>query len=338
MSNDPITLYRTALRATDGASGYYNHNLRVDTVDGAPVLVRIPIPGAATMDLAVWPEDAVLAAAGRYVRNVPQVVHTSAEPRFQIHEFVEGQLLEDTAPRGTPVPRHVLTDVVRFFAEAARVPLDDLPRLPADWPQGGDTPGFARRLSDVTRGVHDRYTAEYADLFAALGFPADPLRPALDGWAGLRPRCFGLVHADLHRKNLLLRSGQTVFLDWELALWGDPLYELAVHLHKMAYLPEEEKEVVEGWAEHFGRSAPGWQQDLPRYLAHERIKSAVVDAVRYTGEMTDDWDDRARRHAFCTRLARKVNRARPYWGHHEPLTDRAVHDAVAAWHAAHPRP
>jgi thiamine kinase-like enzyme len=58
--------------------------------------------------------------------------------------------------------------------------------------------------------------------------------------ADLTPRPFRLVHADVHRKNIL---------DGELALLGDPVYDLAVHLHEMGYLPEEERRAVAGWAE-----------------------------------------------------------------------------------------
>src|SRR5947209_7709558 len=100
MIDDPIALYRKALHVSRGASGYYNHNVRVDS-GGEPLLVRIPIPDAAAMDLTIWPEDAVLAAVGPYVRNVPRLIHISTEPRFQIHEFIDGQLLEAVAPRGT---------------------------------------------------------------------------------------------------------------------------------------------------------------------------------------------------------------------------------------------
>ncbi|MEU6579116.1 phosphotransferase [Streptomyces sp. NPDC046805] len=334
MIDDPIALYQRAVHTNHSASGYYNHNVRVDRA-GQPLLVRIPIPSAATMDLTIWPEDAILAAVGPYVRNVPRLVHTSAEPRYQIHEFIDGQLLEAVAPRGTPVPRHVLSDAVRFFAETAEVPLTALPTLPAGWPDDSDTVGFARRLSDVTEGVYARHVAAYADLFAELGFPADPLAPALDGWSALHRRPFCLLHSDVHRKNLMLRAEQTVFIDWELALWGDPLYELAVHLHKMDYLSEEEEQVVTGWASVLGRQSVGWQDDLGRYLTHERIKSAVVDTVRYTQEMLACWHDEPRRRAFGERLTRKVNRARPYWGHTDQLTTQAVDKAVTAWCAVH---
>jgi aminoglycoside phosphotransferase (APT) family kinase protein len=45
---------------------------------------------------------------------------------------------------------------------------------------------------------------------------------------------------------MILTEEGTVFLDWELALWGDPLYELAVHFHKMRYQPGDHDVVLQG--------------------------------------------------------------------------------------------
>ena len=45
---------------------------------------------------------------------------------------------------------------------------------------------------------------------------------------------------------MILARGRTYFLDWELALWGDPVYDLAVHLHKMGYSPQEYAAVQAG--------------------------------------------------------------------------------------------
>jgi aminoglycoside phosphotransferase (APT) family kinase protein len=66
-------------------------------------------------------------------------------------------------------------------------------------------------------------------------------------WPRLTSRPFVCVHADVHRKNMIVDEGVSTFLDWELALWGDPVYDLAVHIHKIAYLPEEHEALVSQW-------------------------------------------------------------------------------------------
>lgn len=62
---------------------------------------------------------------------------------------------------------------------------------------------------------------------------------------------------------MIVVNSETTFVDWELTLWGEPVYDLVVHIHKMAYLPEEQAALITRWkaampADHI----TGWQQDL----------------------------------------------------------------------------
>jgi aminoglycoside phosphotransferase (APT) family kinase protein len=319
-------LYERARAHGDSAAGYYNDNIRVDTPDG-PVIVRIPIHGADMMDLRPWREDRVLSAIAPHVRDAPRLIHSCDDPPFQIHEFIAGDVLNDVAPRGVPVPPHVLDDVVRLFTQLTNVP--GLPGTPADWPADGDTTGFARLLSGLTQRVHDTFSAEYAELFAALAIPADPLAPVDDLWRGLARRPFTCVHADVHRRNVIVGDGRTTFLDWELTLWGDPVYDLAVHIHKMGYLPEERDALITRWqAAMPPEHTTGWQPDLDAYLTHERIKSAVVDSVRYSQLFAADGPYPYSERQLVASLAAKLDAARPYWGIAEPVEPRSVEKAL----------
>ncbi|MEV0971035.1 phosphotransferase family protein [Microtetraspora glauca] len=313
-------LYNTAVQARNGASGFYNDNIRVETATG-PVIVRIPIAGADSMDLRIWPEQDVLAAIAPHVAHVPKLLHVSPEPPFQVHEFIAGDVLDDIAPRGSRVPPAVLRDVVKLFAQLAEVPLERLPGLPPSWPADADTPAFARQLSDVTERVYDTFRQPYRSLFAALGIPDDPLAPVLARWSELTPRPFVLVHADVHRKNMILRDGHVVFLDWELALWGDPVYELAVHFHKMSYYDDERQAVLDGWVSAMPpRYTQGWERDLDIYLAHERVKSAIVDTVRYTQLIAGKRLSPAEEHHLIGKLTGKLNAAGEVWHWTKPVS------------------
>jgi aminoglycoside phosphotransferase (APT) family kinase protein len=319
-------LYERAREDGGAAAGYYNDNIRVDTPDG-PVIVRIPIHGADMMDLRPWREDRVLAAIAPGVRDAPRLQLASQDPRFQVHEFVAGAVLNDVAPRGVRVPPHVLDDVVRLFAQLTDVPR--LPDVPVSWPADGDTAAFAGRLSALTRNVHDTFRGDYADLFAALAIPADPLASVADLWRGLTPRPFVCVHADVHRRNMIVDRGSTVFLDWELALWGDPVYDLAVHLHKMGYLPDEEDAVTARWAAAMpAERIAGWEDDLAAYRAHERIKSAIVDSVRYSQLFARGGPYPSPEHELVATMAAKLNAARPYWRIPEQIDETTVATAL----------
>jgi len=281
-----------------------------------------PIPGADTMDLTIWPEAGVVQAINPFVPRAPRLIRASTDPAYQVVEFINGDVLDGVAPRGKRVPDHVIGDVGDLFRQLGQVPLQLLPALPANWPADGDTPAFAHRLSDVTEGVHTRFRDEFGELFTALGFPADPFEAILERWQTLSPRPFRLLHTDIHRKNMIVDVDLTYFLDWELALWGDPVYDLAVHLHKIAYQPDEEDAARAAW--HAAAHAVSteatlrWTDDLATYRAHERVKSAIVDTVRYTKLIRAGTQSPSADAALLDKLTAKLHAAHTVWrtGHH----------------------
>ena len=225
----PDDLYREAAARADSASGFYNYNVKLPGQAG-PVIVRMPIPGSDLMDLAIWPEASVLRTLRGMVSHAPRLLYAADRPPFLILEFIDGDLLDDLAPRGVPVPGHVIGDVADLLAQLASIPRESVPQLPGDWPGDGQSADFARRLSGITAGVYSQFRPEFGALFAALGIPAEPLAAVLERWATLTARPFRMLHTDVHRKNMLIADERTYFIDWELALWGDPVYDLAVHL------------------------------------------------------------------------------------------------------------
>jgi len=315
-------LYEVALASAARMAGFYHQNMRVQTSAG-PVVVRVPITAADRMDLVIWPEDGILHSLDAYVTQAPRLRGVSAEPAYLLIDWIDGDLLDERAPEGSRVPAHVIMDIGELFVQLGKVPLRQLPPLPSDWPADSETPAFARRLSDITAGVHARFSGEFDGLFKALGFPADPLEPVLERWASLSPRPFRLLHTDIHRKNMIVDAGATYFLDWELALWGDPVYDLAVHLHKMAYQPDEIEAAQAAWrAAVPAEAAVGWQTDLATYLAHERVKSAVVDTVRYAKLLAAGTESPAAEAALIDKLVAKLKAAHAVWRTGHPV-DRA---------------
>jgi tetratricopeptide (TPR) repeat protein len=331
---EPARLYREAAGRADTASGFYHHNVRAHTPHG-DVIVRIPIAGSDTMDLTIWPEDAILRALRGQITHAPRLLYASARPAFDIHEFIPGVLLDDLAPRGSAVPPHVIGDVVDLFGRLGAIPAGRVPPQPPDWPADGNTTDFARRLSAVTATVHRRFQPEFGGLFAALGIPDDPLGAIERSWTTLHPRPFRLLHTDVHRKNLIVNDGETYFLDWELALWGDPVYDLAVHLHKMAYQPDELTALLAGWTETVtGPAAAHWREDLDTYLAHERVKSAIVDTVRYTKLLTQPGPNPDDHADLIDKLTAKLAAAHTGgagWPSRTPPDRATVIAAIGAW-------
>ncbi|MEU0668013.1 aminoglycoside phosphotransferase family protein [Streptomyces lavendulocolor] len=322
-------LYERALASEDAAAGYYNRNVGVRTPEGR-VNVRIPLAAADVMDVRLWREEDVLACIGPYVQHAPALRHVSHEPRFQVHHFIDGPVLDGFRPRGSAVPAHVMTDVVTLMDQLARIPAEKTPVLPPEWPASGDSAGFGRLLAGLTRRIHAAHLGEYGDVFAAFGVPAEPLAVVDPLWDGLTSRPFTVLHADLHRKNMIVSDGSTWFLDWELALWGDPVYEIAIHFHKMDYPDAQRKEVLRLWRERLpAPSTAGPGTDLDLYTAHERVKSAVVDTIRYSKQLAAASPQQ--RDFLIGRLAKKLNAARRVWGSPPDMTPERVAAALAPW-------
>ncbi|WP_246508770.1 phosphotransferase family protein [Actinocrinis puniceicyclus] len=279
--------YRRALDSDAPAAGYYHRNIPA-TVAGTKVIIRIPIHRAESMDLRMWQEPEIMRAIEGRVPHVPRLLHASRDPSFQVHEFIEGRLLHEVAPRGTPVPEHVLTDTVALFVALSRLTAAHLPPAPAHWPCDGDTAGFAQRINADSHRIHEATKTANAALYRRLRIPEDPFAPLRERWDTMTSRPFALAHTDVHRKNIILSGGHSCFLDWELALLADPVYEFATHLHKTAYLPHERRALVDLWSSALpGDATVGYAADLEAYLAHEQIKSVLVDAVRYARAFAD---------------------------------------------------
>ena len=322
-----LDVFRQAQTHAAPDAGYYHHNIRADTPEG-PVIIRIPIREADVMDLRLWDEPAILAAVGAHLDTIPRLVYTSEQPAFQVHSFIDGVLLNDITPRGTPVPPHVLGDITELFVSLARIPSDQLPERPPTWPASGDTTGFARRLADDSRRVYETNRAAHARLYQRLAIPADPFAPVDDQWARLAERPFVCVHSDVHRKNIILSRGRSHFLDWELALYGDPVYDLAVHLHKTSYLPHESSELVALWRTAMPSSHTcNFEADIATYLCHEQIKSALVDAVRYAQAFAGAPAPYPRE-ILVTKLADMLTVAREHWGISNPVDKLEIAEAM----------
>ncbi|WP_433678315.1 hypothetical protein [Nocardia sp. CA-119907] len=171
-------IYAQACSQPDGVAGFYNRNVRVATGPASAVNVRIPIPGADTMDHRQWPEPAILTAIAPFVTAAPRLYFESTQPKYQIHEFIDGQPLGRLAPRGHAVPGHVPTDVARLFSQLRAIPPSALP--PTAGGLDDDPQRFAQQLWDATRQAYLDHRESFHRLYRQLRVPDDPFE-ALDG-------------------------------------------------------------------------------------------------------------------------------------------------------------
>ncbi|SFC26556.1 aminoglycoside phosphotransferase family protein [Streptomyces aidingensis] len=254
-----------------------------------------PRIGVPRFDPRCFPsEEDLLVELARYgVPRVPPVYRLGKGGGLQVHGFIEGEPLSRQRPPHERLTGRQLAQLMALFSAMARIRPTDLALLhhcpPRHRPRTSGA--FLRTLLHFTRHrVYTLHAARFAGLFTAFGVDPEVLAP--DGPLGraagrLTDRPFCLLHGDLHRDNLIVAAGDGALwtIDWELALLGDPVYDLATHLHLTHYPRSQQPAVIGRWARTMPAALPGAADglaaDLPVYLAYKRVQSVFTDVIRH---------------------------------------------------------
>ncbi|MFF4039871.1 phosphotransferase family protein [Streptomyces sp. NPDC001816] len=299
--------------ATGRASGGFHHQNYVLQLDepmarligcqpGTVVTVRVRRAGALPVVIRTWQNEAAVLRAVRGV--LPGVPECLAEgDGFAVHSHVDGSPLSSVCGDGKPVDGLLVRALAGLLAETAQVRSSAaLPPLPALWPRNfTDSQGFLRtlaRMADLQ--IRQPNRACFGGLFAALGIPEDALVRLAERVPVMTRRPYSLLHADLHRDNVIMpRDGTSplVRVDWELASYGDPLHDLATHLVRMRYPDHQRDEVVEAWARAMREVRPaavnGVTRDLRHYIAFEQAQSVYPDVMRAATSLDESFDQKS---------------------------------------------
>ncbi|MEU7061112.1 aminoglycoside phosphotransferase family protein [Streptomyces sp. NPDC046197] len=311
-------VHRTALAAFvrtaesgQVSSGHHHRNYVLPlTADVAPavgraagtsVTVRIRRADALPVVIRTWPEESeILGAVRGVLPHVPECLVTG--DGFAIHSHVEGVPLSSVCANGKPVDTLLMKALAELLARMAQVRRAALPELPAVWPRNHtDSQGFLRTLAHLAdEQIRKPNWPSFGGLFAALGIPEDALIRLRERVPAMTRRPFSLLHADLHRDNLIMSydgDPPLICVDWELASYGDPLHDLATHLVRMQYPPHQWDEVVHAWADAMRRIRPaalhGLAKDLRHYVAFERAQSVYPDVMRAARSLESSFDQKS---------------------------------------------
>ncbi|MER6122796.1 aminoglycoside phosphotransferase family protein [Streptomyces sp. NPDC001795] len=235
-------------------------------------------------------EETLILALRDRIRGIPDIIDVADGVRLQ--RFIEGRTLGSLYVSGQEIPDGIATQILDLFRHMARVTPGSLvverECRPEDRPAEGDTGAFLERLiCFVEERVYRKNLLAFPGLFASLGLDEDSFKWLRKHVAGLSERPFCLLHADLHRENFIVDAEHRLWtIDWELAMVGDPLYDLATHLHLTRYPMVQQRVMARRWCEVMEEERPGsshgWQEDLPRLLDFKRAQSVFTDIIRAT--------------------------------------------------------
>ncbi|MBC2865687.1 phosphotransferase family protein [Streptomyces mexicanus] len=287
------------------SGGHHHHNRVLPLTEplarllrrepGTPVTVRSRRADALPVVIRTWQDEArILDCVQGVLPGVPQCL--VALDGHAVHSHVEGVPLSRVCADGKPVDTLFVKALADLLARMTQVRREALPPLPPQWPRNDkDSQGFLQTLArraDLQIRRPNRPT--FGGLFAALGVPEDALVRLAEQVPAMARRPYSLLHADLHRDNLIVPEGgepALVCVDWELATYGDPLHDLAVHLVRMRYPGHQWAEVIDTWAEAMERVRPaavhGLAKDLRHYVAFERAQSVYPDVMRAVRALED---------------------------------------------------
>ncbi|MFJ2263947.1 phosphotransferase [Streptomyces sp. NPDC087844] len=246
-------------------------------------------------------EEQLLVALEGRISSIPDVFLVSGTG---LQRFIEGETLGTLHKSASSISDDLFMQIMDLFGQLVEVTEETLPidRVcgSEDRPSDGDTDRFLERLIEFSeQRVYVQNLARFERLFAELGVEGDSFKKLRKHVSGLRPRPFCLLHADLHRENFIVDPDRRLWaIDWELAMIGDPLYDLATHLYLMQYPPWQERRTVQEWCTTVERIRPGsssgLEVDLPRLIDYKRAQSVFTDVIREALSL-DGEPDRHRR-------------------------------------------
>ncbi|TLS43060.1 aminoglycoside phosphotransferase family protein [Streptomyces montanus] len=299
-----------AERWGQASNGHHNQNYVLPLTEdaarlmgreaGRSVTVRIRRAEALPVVIRTWENEAeILGAVKGILPHAPQCLVEG--DGFAIHSYVEGVPLSSVCGNGKPVDTLLMKALAGLLAQMTQVRREALPPLPDVWPRNDkDSQGFLQTLARLAdRQIRQPNWPEFGGLFAALGIPEDALIRLAERVPAMARRPYSLLHADLHRDNLIMSydgDPPLICVDWELATYGDPLHDLATHLVRMQYPSHQRGEVIDAWAEAMERIRPaavnGLANDLRHYIDFERAQSVYPDVMRAAQSLGESFDQK----------------------------------------------
>ncbi len=297
-------------------NGFYHDNF-VAIHDGERYLIRIKRDAVDEMDPRMFDENTVLAFLADNHFPTVRMLYVSMKQNFSVHTFVEGAVLSDLYPKDRVVPDSFLQQMADNMAALHAINPQTLAgqgvgRVPAS------TAEFFGHYADFIAALYKRLWTADPNLYAEHDFPADPVAALREKQSSLTSRPIVLLHGDLHQHNVIVnpQTGVITVIDWELALLGDPLFDLASHINRAHHAPAQADYFTTAYcaAASINDTVP-WRRDLHAYLAAEYIKSAIVDVYRHNQNKAERMaqatvDEKQRR---ATRLQFVLNRAQKIW-------------------------
>ncbi|WP_327355178.1 phosphotransferase family protein [Streptomyces sp. NBC_01304] len=169
---------------------------------------------------------------------------------------------------------HEADDLVDQLHELIKVDFEELD------PAARQLDFYSWLSGEVSRLVSD-LPKESKEMARVLGLPDGTRLQEILARHQVVKRQATLLHGDLNPWNLVRRSDGLTLIDWEMAMVGDPLYDLVRHMHLTPTRPEIRARMFARWSRNLPEVyTTGWRDDQRVYRWIEIVRSAYVDLDR----------------------------------------------------------
>ena len=306
-------------------AGFYNENYRL-VHENEAFLFRFPKDNEELFDPRPFREAEVYNILEGKGLPIPEVLYVSPDQTFMVQKFIEGSLIDEVYPPGQSIPEDHIDQMAKFYADIAALDVDISEIIALDWPRKGPMLTFLEKLLETAWLIYERHQATHGSMYEFLHIPSDPFSIFLKRAAELHKRPWRLIHADIHRGNMIEQEdGQLMIIDWELALYGDILYCVASYMHRCRFFPDEKSRIAfkiyEALPPEFQKN---FMKDLSFYLDYEALNSVITDTVRFPRLLKAGKTSNTTMHELSVYYSDNLNRISELLGTRKTTPEKAM--------------
>ena len=206
--------------------------------DGKKYVIRYPRKIGATVEYyRSTPENEVLKILQNNNIKAPKVIYEGE--KYSIQEYIEGELLSNKYEDHKDIDKNVIDQIIEQICLLSTIPAEELSRY-SNW---NNNSGFYKFQCDNTQRVYENYHKSLKQIYDSLNLTPNIFENLYSKAPKIHNgREMSIIHGDRHKKNAIINdNNEIVFIDWELGCIGDIAYDIAFHLHQMAYTEDDEK-------------------------------------------------------------------------------------------------
>lgn len=156
---------------------------------------------------------------------------------YHIQEYINGELISNIYKDHEHIDHKIIDEIILQILKLTKINSNSLMKY-TKWSNNED---FYLFQVKNTEKVFSKYYEDLGELYNKLSISPEIFKYICPHKSEINNnRKMSLMHGDRHKKNMILKDGNLIFIDWDLSCVGDIAYDIAFHLHQTAYTQQDE--------------------------------------------------------------------------------------------------